>query len=289
MNLCGGGETLIPAQVVDIVFELLKAGHFVTIISNGTLSQRFDQLIAFPEEYKERLMVKFSFQYLELKRLNLMNRFFDNIKRVRNSGISISVELVANDELISEIPTIKQICLKNLGALCHVVIPRVNNDPTLKILTKLSEKEFLDTWSSFDSPLFDFKRKIWSIPRKGEFCYAGAWSGALELENGNLYQCHCGALIQNLYEDIETPLNDLPVGTKCSLAHCYNGHAFLGFGDIPEMGITPTYAEFRDRVCKDGTHWLTPRIQAFFKTKLYDSNKKWSKLKKFFYNKLGNK
>ena len=37
------------------------------------------------------------------------------------------------------------------------------------------------------------------------------------------------------------PIRFEAIGCKCTQPHCYNGHAFLTLGDIPELN-TPTYA-----------------------------------------------
>ena len=37
-------------------------------------------------ELLDRLMIKFSFQYLELKRLGWFDRFFDNVRKMRSAG-----------------------------------------------------------------------------------------------------------------------------------------------------------------------------------------------------------
>lgn len=63
----------------------------------------------------------------------------------------------------------------------------------------------------------------------------------------------------------------LPI-CKCQTAHCYNGHALLSAGLIPELS-TPGYGDLRDRERTDGTHWLQPGLHAFFNTKLTDDNK----------------
>lgn len=72
MNLCGGGETLIPEETLQIAKAFLEEGHYVTIVTNGTISKRFDELASFPKELLERLFFKFSFQFLELKRTKMM-------------------------------------------------------------------------------------------------------------------------------------------------------------------------------------------------------------------------
>ena len=70
-----------------------------------------------------------------------------------------------------------------------------------------------------------------------------------------------------------------PIGHKCRIAHCYNGHSWLAMGDIPEIKA-PTYAEERNRTCLDGSEWLQPEMKAFMSSKLYESNRQYSKFKK---------
>ena len=46
-SICGAGETLIPKYMPDLIHEILSQGHFVNITTNGTLNDRFDQIVAF--------------------------------------------------------------------------------------------------------------------------------------------------------------------------------------------------------------------------------------------------
>ena len=69
-NLCGGGETLLPPQMTDILYELLAQGHYLAVVTNGTVTKRFEEICDFPEEFRKRLLFKFSFHYTELRRLN---------------------------------------------------------------------------------------------------------------------------------------------------------------------------------------------------------------------------
>lgn len=36
-NLCGGGETLLPPQMTEILYELLAQGHYLAVVTNGTV------------------------------------------------------------------------------------------------------------------------------------------------------------------------------------------------------------------------------------------------------------
>ena len=79
LNLCGGGETLLPPQMTEIITELLKEGHYIAIVTNGTITKRFEELCELPLEMRKRLLFKFSFHYLELKRLNMFDKFWSNV------------------------------------------------------------------------------------------------------------------------------------------------------------------------------------------------------------------
>lgn len=269
-NLCGGGETLLPKEMIDIIFALLKNGHYLAIITNGTVTKQFEKIAQFPKEYLERLFFKFSFHYLELKKRNLLDRFFENINLMRSVGCSISVELTPDDYYIPYINEIKKISMERVGALCHVTVARKETDPKLPILTKLSREDYIKTWSAFDSDMFKFKMQTFNVKRK-EFCCGGLWTAHLNLGTGVLRQCYCGAVIQNLFEDVNAPIQWAPIGNYCAEPHCHNAHVWLTLGAIPELD-TPVYAKMRNRVCIDGTEWLNPRMKAFFSQKLKDNN-----------------
>ena len=68
INLCAGGETLLARETVNYARELLSEGHYVMIVTNGTVSKRFDEFASFPKELKKHLFFKFSYHYLEFKK-----------------------------------------------------------------------------------------------------------------------------------------------------------------------------------------------------------------------------
>lgn len=278
LNLCAGGETLLAPDVLPVVRELLEEGHYVTIVTNGTLAKRFEEVQQWPREICSRLMFKMSFHYLELVRLNLLDVFFDNIQRIKQCGASFTVEITPSDELIPHIEEVKKICLERVGALCHVTIARNDRKDGKDILSAHTFEEYKAIWGQFDSDLFRFKSEIYQCKRK-EFCYAGIWSMHVNMGTGDVNQCYGGNLIDNIYADVDKPLHFKAIGYGCRFAYCYNGHAFLTLGDIPELQ-TPTYAQLRNRVCEDGSEWLTPETRAFFESKLCESNKPYSFMKK---------
>lgn len=274
-NMCGLGETLIPEQVIDITKELLANGHYIMIVTNGLLTNRLKAFAEFPDEYRKRLGFKFSFHYLELKKRNLLEHFYENIELVKKAGLSYSVELTPSDELEPYINDVKEECMKHFGALCHVTIPRDVRQPGYKLQSKHSMDDFAKIWGSFNSAMFDFKLSTWEQKRR-EYCYAGAWSGLLNIGNGELTACYGSRIRQNIFEDLSKPIDFVATGCRCRLDHCYNGHSLLALGDIPEIN-TCRYADERDRVnCNDGTHWLSPEMYEFLSHRLEDYNKPFS-------------
>lgn len=282
INLCGGGETLLCPRIADVVKELLKEGHFVMVVTNGTITNVLKEMTEFSANLRRHLIFKFSYHYLEHHRMNLTELFFSNIKMMKDAGCSFTLEVTPNDELIPYIPKLKEEVLKYLGTLCHVTIARNDTIATIPILSDLSDEEFYQTWGVFDSKLFDFKKTIFGKPQH-TFCYAGDWSVYVHLGTGNMTKCYAGKLLDNIYEQMDKPLHFEATGCTCKESHCYNGHAFLTLGDIPDLD-TPTYAELRDRVNEDGNHWLTPEVKEFLSCKLKDSNKEYPAWKKWLVN-----
>ncbi len=281
INTCGGGETLIPHETVDYVRELLLEGHYVEIVTNGSLKKRFEEIVnTYPQEALERLIIKFSFHYEELVRLNLMDVFFENVHLVQQAGCSFTIEMTVFDSLVPKIPEIKRIFQEKMGTdvLCHLTVGRKDNDPNIPIMTDYSLDEYKNIWSSFDSDMFKFKLSTYYVKRK-EFCYAGAWSFYLDLGNGYARKCYNQGNGVNIFQKVDEPIHLPPVGHGCKLPHCYNSHALLTFGLIPELD-TPTYAQMRNRVDASGNEWLTPKVKTFFSSKLKDRNKEYSEMKK---------
>lgn len=296
LNFCGGGETLLVPQIVDYVRELLEEGHYVMIVTNATVSKRFEEFSKFPKPLLAHLFFKFSYHYLELKQKGLLERFFHNVCLMRDSGASFTLEATPSDELIPYIKEMQQAALDHVGAVNHLTVGRDERVAgELPILTNMSRGDYQKTWSVFKSEFFDYKMSIFGEKRK-EFCYAGAWSLYLNLATGMASQCYCSYFSQNIFEDLSKPIKFKPIGNNCQQEHCYNGHAFLVLGLIPELSA-PTYGEIRNRKCVDGTEWLQPEMKAFMDTKLFESNKEYSPFGKFcanaeikfrqFYHKLG--
>ncbi len=283
-SICGAGETLIPEYTLDIVYGLLQNGHYVNITTNGTISKRFDELISrFPKSCNKRLHFAFSFHYLELKRLNLISSFFENVKKVKNAGCSFTVQINMCDEYMPYIDEIKTLCENEVGACPQVAVTRKETDyPKTKIslATEGSEQAYVEAGRKFDSPLFEFTYKNFLVKRK-EFCYAGDWAYVLNLKTGLLKRCYCSCVVQNIFKNIEKPIFKMAVGKACNASYCSNSSHFMSLGVIPEIDC-PSYHMLRTR-----QGWYQKEMQEFLDQKLSISNKKYTPLKKILSSIVG--
>lgn len=277
MNVCGDGETLLPKETPKIIEELLKQGHIIEVVTNGTLTNRFDEIVSFDKSLLDRLEFKFSYHYEQLKKKNLLNVFWSNVKKVREHGCSFTIELTPHDELIPLIEEIKTDCLNNVGALCHITTT-FNYQDNFKLLTKLSKDEYVKIWSQFNSPMFDFKMSVLG-QKRNEYCYAGEFLMSVDIASGIAHQCYCGRA-QNIFTNINKPIKWNAIGKKCAYPMCFNAHALLVFGAIPSLATEVTYCDIRNRVCLDGTEWLSSTVKKAFKCKLIETNKTYGPFKK---------
>lgn len=270
INFCAGGETLLGKGLLPIVRALIDEGHFVQIVTNGTIREPFEEIAHWEKELLDNLFVKFSFHYIELKRLGKLDDFFEHILMLKSAGCSISLEITPGDEMIPYIDEMKKISSDKLGALPHVTVARNSNTGDYRILTELNREEYINTWKSFESPMFDLKMRLLN-EKRNEYCYGGEWTFYLNLNTGDLRQCYRGDIIDNIYEDVNVPINFKPIGTGCREKYCWNGHAWMTLGCIPNMDII-SYADIRNRLANDGTEWLTPSAKEFMSQKLEEHN-----------------
>ena len=200
---------------------------------------------------------------------------------MREAGASFTLEATPSDELIPYIDEMKTMAVKEVGAICHVTVARdMHNRSIIPILTEKSPEDYYKIWSVFDSELFDFKFSAFSQKRK-EFCYAGDWTSFLDMGSGILHQCYCSLYNQNIFDDVTKPIKFKAIGHYCQQPHCYNAHAFLTFGVIPELK-TPTYATLRNRLCNNGSEWLYPKMKYFMTCRLKDQNLEYTNRDKYY-------
>ena len=200
---------------------------------------------------------------------------------MRDAGCSFTLELTPSDDAIPYIDEIKQRAIAELGAPNHVTIARDERTKNkLPMLTQLSRQDYIDTWKTFNSALFDYKLTIFGHKRK-DFCYAGDWSFCVNLATGKMKQCYRSYYRTDIFKDISKPIPFRAIGNCCKEHHCYNGHSLIVLGDIPSQS-TPTYAELRNRQSLDGSEWLRPEMKSFMSSKLKESNTEytlWKKIK----------
>lgn len=283
LNFCGGGETLLGDDILPIIHELLAEGHYIQIVTNGTITKRFHEISTWESELTLHLFFKFSFHYMELKKRNCLEKFFDNVQLMRNKGCSISLELMPHDELIPYADEIKRICFEKVKALPHLTVGRDNTTSDLRLLSRLTKEEYGGgVWSTFDSDMFRYKMAMFGKKQR-QFCYAGEWSCSLRIDTGDLYQCNGLLCIDNIYDRIDDELHFKVVGNRCPHPHCWNCHAYLCLGVMPDADA-PTYASMRDRICTDGSRWLNEEVRMFFSQKLETANRKYTEIEKKLIN-----
>jgi hypothetical protein len=277
-SLCAAGETMIPQETIDIARVLLENGHYVNITNNGTMSNRISELCALPETLRERLHLSFSFHYLELKRLGMLEKFFDNVNRAKNAGVSFFIQIAVCDAYAPYIKEIKEICKDSVGAFPQAHVARRNEDNEYSFFGAMSKDEYIKCGTDFESPLFDFTLLNFMKKRR-EFCYAGDWSCTLDLGTGVLSKCYSRP-IQNIFDDIAAPIAFEAIGNNCVSPYCVNSSHFMSLGVIPQIE-TPSYAKLRDRPSAD---WYTPRMRSFLDGRLFESNNEYTFAKKMTIN-----
>lgn len=256
----------------------------MNITTNGTIGKRLKEIVEKAGEYVSHLHFAFSLHYLELKRLGLLNTFFDNVNMVRAAGASFMVQINLCDEYIPYLQEIEDICIERVGAKPQVAATRKEEKALQKIelLTEHTEAEYQKYGDEFDSPLFRFTMKNFNVKRK-EFCYAGDWAGNLDLSNGRFRRCYSSYVFQDIFKNPDESIRFLAMGTHCGSPFCMNSSHFMSLGVIPEIE-TPSYAELRDR---EEAGWYTEDMKEFLSGRLYDSNEKYGPIKKLESNIVG--
>lgn len=269
INFCGVGETLLCRELIPIAAALMEEGHYVQIVTNATVTGAINQIVNSGINLSH-LFLKCSFHYRQLKEKNLLTRFSENIAKLMDAGVSISIEITPEDELVPMIDEIKEYSLEHFGALPHISVARDEGYDDFRIYSKFSRSEYKEIWKQFESPMFSFKMQHMAS-QKGNRCMAGLWSGELNIATGDLQKCVGNTYICNIFENPEQKIPFEMVGTDCCMPYCFNNHVYLTFGLIPTI-VTPTYLEMRDRITTDGRHWITDPIRNIFSQKLDINN-----------------
>lgn len=268
INLCAEGETLLAKDIDKYIYALANEGHYVEIVTNLTVTKILNKILEFPQNILDHITFKCSFHYLQLKKRGLLDTFAKNVQAIWEHNCSANIEITPDDELIPYIDEVKEFSMKEFGALPHLSIAR-DDRAGHGYLTRLPIDEYDKIWTQFNSDFWFFKKTIFN-KKRDEFCYAGRWSLYVNLATGTATQCYCSRYSQNIFENIEKPIEFI-AAARCGDTHCYNGHALLTLGCIP--GFTDVrYGDIRNRVRSDGTQWIAPEMLSFLNSKLEESN-----------------
>lgn len=287
IQLMGDGETLLPDDVVALILGLLKEGHYVRVINNGTLSNRIHELIKLAESDGtiDRLSMIFSLHFLELEKRNLLNVFADNVDYVKKRGCSFEITLVACDEYIEAAERINQFCAQNLGGVTPWVQPADKYDTSANYVGVFSKYDrqtyFENIKKAFPSFQTKFAQEKIDIDNH-KFCYAGDWFFYLDFTTGRYSQCMRNAGPEyNFFEHLEDELMLEPVGTRCKATCCICGGAKT-FNLIPEEN---GYEEIQ--YVRNGSHnkYVSEKILRAYNTNLAETNKEYTKEEKTRYRK----
>jgi hypothetical protein len=190
---------------------------------------------------------------------------------MRKAGASVLLQLNLCDAYVPYIDEIKQISMERLGAWPQVALTRKEDTRPFGIYTNGTREEYLKQGARFQSPLFDFTVKNFAVQRK-EFCYAGEWTGVLNLQDGILKKCYAEPGGVNIFEDVDSPIDFSPVRRNCKNIYCVNSSHFMSLGVIPSVQ-TPSYGQLRNR---PEANWQTPEMEAFLHSRLYESNRQYT-------------
>lgn len=279
INICGVGETLWPKEMPAIINEILKQGHYVNIYTNGVMSGKFDEILRLvaPRDIV-RLCVSFSFHYLELLRINGIDRFFGNYRRMKDAGCSVVVNMVLADSYLPYIEDIKRVSVEKMGCYPQVSYPKRNS--RTKNWTPLcrDEEKTKSIGAEFDSPYMSFTEEYFNYGRR-RFCYAGAWSFHLDLATGWISKCYGHRRHQNIYDDPDAPIKWQAVGNFCFSRHC-GGGLFLPQGVVPSLRC-PSYADLKDR---PQAQWYSLGYRTFLSQQLTTANREYTWWRKVVEN-----
>jgi len=268
INFSGSGETLLFPDIVKVTELLTKSGQYVSLVTNGTLSNEFDNILVSESDF-HRIFFKFSLHYLELKRKGLLDEFANNVKKIREAQCSYTIELTADDEYVPYIDEIIDYSERNFGAKPHLTIPRDDTYFDKPLITKYSLEEYKKIWSVFDSPMLEFKISNIGVKRE-QGCLNGLLGCHINYQTGDACKCYGNEYIGNIYREIEKPLRWEQIDS-CPFAYCFNCHSQLSFGLIPEVEA-PRYTQMRDRYVVDGRSWLTHQMKNIFNQRVDENN-----------------
>lgn len=286
INMCARGETLLADGIIELTKGLLEQGHYVSIVTNATITKRIDEILCFSPELLRRLFFKISFHYKELKRLSLMDLFWNNVEAIKNSKCSYTLEITPGDGTEAYIEEIKEMCIDRMrGVQPHISFTRDSKKVGYDLLSEHPIEVYRDIWGQFDSKMFDLKSEWYGKNMRNYTCYAGAWSYLVNAMTGEIKACYQRDPVGNIFSKEMKAFPIKTVNNDCCIAYCFNNHAFLAWGCVPEIHCS-SYLDMRDRTSDNGEHWVKEPIYSFMQQKLRENNfeyiDKWSDYEKLY-------
>lgn len=260
-SIAGGGETLLKPGLIELAYGLLSEGHYIIFTTNGTVTQKINELLAFEPEMVKRMMFTLSMHYLELKENNLLDVFFDNARKIREAGASIELSIVGCDAYLPYIDEIMQMCLEKLGFLPSPIAVRPDNKMATErqLDSKLDKETYLKTWERFSQIKMEAVRALWH--EISEECYAGIQTAKLNLQDGWMRQCENDQKrIDNIYDDIKREIQFLKKPHPCNMGCCYCYGIPLS-GRTLSTGKIPTNYQLINRVDKNGVSTINETMR----------------------------
>lgn len=271
INMCAKGETMLSEDIVELTYELLDEGHYVSIVTNGTITEKINEILAFPGALQERMFFKVSLHFKELKKRNLFEIFWNNISAISRSKCSYTLEVTPGDGSVEYIDEIKNM-VKDIpyAAWPQISFTRDSTKKGFDLLSDYSLEEYRNIWGSFDSKMFELKSE-WYGKKIEKFCYAGNWSYLVNILNGDIKPCYRQDIIGNIFDKSMKQFPTKPIGHECHMDYCFNNHAFLAWGCVPDIKCY-TYLDMRNRISNSGDNWIRQPVYEAFQNKLYDNN-----------------
>ena len=285
----GNGETLLPPEVVPFIKGLLKQGHVVELATNLTLNDRVDELLNMSKENLSRLVMRPSFHYNELKRLNKIDDFFNNLNKFREAGSACIPFMVICNEYMPVLDEIKSLFQNKFGAMpqCTPTLTyekksdinrfgKVQTDPIITQELKNLIKE------KFNSSIFDLCCDYLNVDPKQVFCYAGKYSFTVTLDNGNVQKCHCAPPEFSMFKDLNRSLDMEAIGSNCCINTCAMQYQFIAQGLLENCAEDLTHYSL---VWKDRENYCNEEVKRLLNFNYLQENLKYTDSQKEQINK----
>lgn len=193
------GETLLWDGIVDFTKGMLLHGHVVSYTTNMTVTPILEQFCGFPSELRHRLQLDASLHYLELKKLNMLDTFFENLRMLKSARISIAIFLCVSDIYIPYLREISESCKREVGLLPIAGMVRKYTARGGKVITNYSPEVEKLIEETCDTRQWKLQKQIYGQKRT-EFCHAGEYSINMSLETGNYTKCWGNSGLKKYWE-----------------------------------------------------------------------------------------